>query len=124
MAKNERLFRGEHVELPTATGLKSGDPIVVGLIVGVLEIDAEAASPFMATVDIHGGVYQFTVKGIGASAANTALTIGGGVYYNVASTPKLSGDPAGTLFGYLLDPVASAATAATGVSVRVKIKTV
>lgn len=127
MANNQKVFEGHHLPLPVGTGKLSGDPVVVGKLVGICETNADASG--MATVDISGAVYALSVGGVGPSG-NAAVLVGGTVYYNAAATPKINGDTAGTEFGTVIGTafpysvaigqtaVASAGTATVHVKLR------
>lgn len=87
--------------LPTLTGLKSGDPVCVGQIPGVLLIDALAASPYNATIQMDG-VFALSVSAAGA------IAIGDILYYHAGSTPKINDTASGGIrFGYAMEAIAS-----------------
>jgi predicted RecA/RadA family phage recombinase len=100
---------GTNIEVPTATGMDSGDPFVTGTYQPcVLLTDAGAASPYNATVKTEG-IFDLSVKahnGIG----NQAIAIGDAVYWHAGDTPKLSCNSARTFFGIALEAVASSET--------------
>jgi predicted RecA/RadA family phage recombinase len=105
---------GRRLFLTVGTGVKSGDPVVVGQIAGVALIDADASG--MATVDTQG-VYSLSVKAVD-SAGNSAVAVGDAIYYVDADTPKLSKKDTGVLFGYALETIAAGQTA----TIKVKLK--
>lgn len=113
MAKNF-VKEGLRHQFAVTAGLKSGDPVVIGQIPGVLETDADAANK--AVVNLTG-VFNLSVKGVDASA-NAAVAVGDAIYYVQADTPKLSKKNTGVLFGYALGAVVSGAT--TTIEVRLK----
>lgn len=117
MSKNDRVYKGNSIPLTVTAGTKSGDPVVVGGFVGVAEIDADATTN-VATVDIGGGLYNFSVKGVTNGAANSAVAQGDLIYYSAGHTPKLDKDTTGVLFGVAWEPVSSGATTTIGVKVR------
>lgn len=91
----------------------SGDPVLVGQIPGVAEIDEESTGA--VTVDTRG-VYNLSVKGIDGGG-NSAVAVGDLIYYVTADTPKLSKKATGVRFGYALGTVTSGATATIAVKV-------
>lgn len=133
MALNEKVFEGHHVPLNVGVGVKSGDPVAFGngplALMGVAEIDADANG--MATVDLHGGVYSVSVKGVTNGAVNAVVNAGDTVYFSAGHTPKLDKDTTGVAWGTVLgvsfpytvaagaQVIASGATA----TVHVKVKT-
>lgn len=74
MALNEVYSPGRKFPVAVPAGVVSGDPIVVGSIVGVAQINR--TSDGVVTVDT-AGVYELTVTG--------AITLGAPVYAVVAS---------------------------------------
>ncbi|MFJ2298151.1 capsid cement protein [Oerskovia paurometabola] len=114
MAKNEVFRDADHLTLPVVTGTKSGDPVLVGSIVGVAQTDRDADGT--ATVWRKGG-HDFTVTG-----AITA--VGQPVYIAAAATgTRQTGltATAGTdvLFGYALATKAAGASTITVALARV-----
>jgi len=109
MAANQKRENGRHLRVtPTNGAATSGAPGLFGQMPGVAEDDV--ATDGMCTMDF-GGVYSLSVKGIDNSG-NAAITAGDIIYYDTATTPKLSADAVGTVrFGYALEDVGSAATA-------------
>lgn len=93
----------------------SGTPVLLGPVPGVALTDEDDDGD--VTVQF-GGVYDFPVKGAN-NAGNTAIAIGGSVFYDAGATPdELNADNTnGTLFGYALEAVASGATT----TIRVKL---
>ena len=113
MAKNH-VQKGKYLWLNVGTGVKSGDPVAVGQITGVVTIDADASG--YATVDT-GEVYDLSVKAVDGSG-NSPVAIGDAIYYVAADTPKLSKKTAGVLFGHALEAIATGATD----TINVKLK--
>jgi predicted RecA/RadA family phage recombinase len=116
MATNE--VYGAHANLNVActdpATPASGDPVLFGQIPGVALTDEDADGN---TVIADAGVFELSVKGID-NAGNAAITAGDKVYYDTATTPKLSADDTGTVFfGYALEDVGSGATA----TIKVKV---
>ena len=107
MAKNELLNPGRRITIAVPAGVVSGDPVVVGELVGVAQIDRQ--SDGNTTIDTEG-VYELTVTG--------AITLGAPVYAVVASglvTSLTATSTSNTRFG-----IALAAQGSTG-KVPVKI---
>jgi predicted RecA/RadA family phage recombinase len=105
MAKNY-VQEGRRPFLTVGAGVNSGDPVVVGQIIGVAVINADANN--QATIDTEG-VYDLNVKAIDG-VGNSAVAVGDAIYYVNADTPKLSKKNTGVLFGYALEAVAAGAT--------------
>src|SRR6476469_1473571 len=84
----------------------SGDPVLVGQIPGVAEIDETTDGN--VTVDTKG-VYNLSVKGVDGGG-NSAVAIGDIIFYVTADTPKLSKKATGVRFGYALGVVLTGAT--------------
>ena len=111
MAKNH-VQCGHHLNLVVPAGTKSGDPVVIGQIAAVAEIDADATTN-KATIDTED-VYNLSVKAID-DLGNSAVVIGDPIYFVAADTPKLSKKASGVLFGTALAAVTSGATASIDV---------
>lgn len=97
MATNRKFAQTNLTDkLPTATGLKSGAPYVVGKIPCVLLTDAEAASPYNATVQLDG-IFSLSVQ-----AESADIAVGDKLYYDADDvTTKLTNDASGNaLYGY------------------------
>lgn len=128
MAKNRYLAEARRLTLNVAAvagsgagGLVlSGDPVAVGDLVGVAQIDevTAAADPLLgqATVDT-GGAYNLSVKGHDGTS-DAAIAVGAKVYYNTGDTPHLNVRVAGVLFGHALAAVVSGATTTIPVRLR------
>lgn len=86
---------------------RSGDPVVVGQIPGVLATDAPANG--VGTM-YRDGIWNVSVKGINAGG-NAAIPEGAILYFTAADTPPLSGKNTGVRWGYALQGVGSGATA-------------
>ena len=90
MAKNQRYSNALHISIPVPEGVKSGDPVQVGNINGVAQIDREADGT--ATIWLDGS-WLIEVTG--------ATTVGAPVYITTDGT--LSADEAdGTPWGIAL----------------------
>lgn len=85
---------------------KSGDPVVVGKIPGVLAADPTSAG--VGTI-YRDGIWNLSVKGDDGSSA--AIPEGAILYFTAADTPPLSSKSSGVRFGYALKGVSSGATA-------------
>ena len=104
MATNQVYANAQHIPLPVPTGTKSGDPVLVGSLVGVAIIDRDTVDG-QATV-WRDGAWNLTVAG--------AVTVIGAPLYIAAAgqgtrQTKLT-VTAGTdvLFGYALATKAAA----------------
>lgn len=60
MALNEVFKPGDRLPVPVPAGVVSGNPVVVGSLIGVAQISRDAAG--YVTIDT-AGVYEFTVTG-------------------------------------------------------------
>jgi len=105
MAKNY-VQKGHYLWLTVGAGVKSGDPVAVGQIIGVATIDADANN--QATVDTKG-VYDLSVKAIDGGG-NSAVSVGDAIYYVSGDTPKLSKKTSGVLYGYALEAITASST--------------
>lgn len=87
MALNEIFKIGKSISLPVPTGIKSGDPVRVGVLNGVAIVDE--GSGFNAdgytSVDLFGG-HLFEIDGAGEAA----VTIGTAVYITSAGALTLT----------------------------------
>ena len=107
MAANKHFEMGIQLNLAVASGVLSGDPVVVGNLAGVALTDRDSSGN--ATVDFSG-VYTLSVKGVN-DAGNVAVAVGDAIYFVSGDTPKLSKKSgAGILFGYALGAVTSSST--------------
>lgn len=97
---------GRRLWLEVGEGVKSGEPVAVGQLTGVVVADADSNK--YATVDTEG-VYSLSVKGIDGSG-NKAVSVGDAIYYTAGDTPKLNKKNNGTLFGYAYGTVESGET--------------
>lgn len=92
--KNEAITPGTELSLPVPAGTLSGEPVVVGGLVGVAATDRGKGGNIAthATVLLDGRVYEFNVDGA-ISGAGTAIY--------VTSTRTLTTTATGnTLFGH------------------------
>lgn len=100
---------GKNLLMPTVTGAESGDAFVIGSYLPcVLLTDADAASPYNATVKTEG-VFDLSVKGHDGSS-NAAVAIGALLYWTDKDTP-LDLDSSEDPFGIALEAVDSGSTA-------------
>ena len=103
MATNEVFRDADHISLPVVSGTKSGDPVLVGSLVGVAQTDRDADG--IATV-WRNGAHNLTVAG-------AVTAVGAPVYIAAAGNgtrqTKVT-TTAGTdiLFGYALATKAAA----------------
>lgn len=112
MATNRKYATTRTLRLGVASPTVSGDPVVVGGVVGVALTDY-SADDAMATVDL-GGAYDLSVKGVNG-AGNVAVSVGDPLYFVSGDTPVLSKKATGSFFGYALEAIDSGATATIGV---------
>jgi hypothetical protein len=122
VAKNRRVNAGNIIPLTVPSTAKSGDPFANGTsalpgFAGVLLTDPDATTN-VATVDVSGGIFNLSVKGVTNGAANSAVVQGDQLFYNPAHTPKVDKDTTGILFGVAWEPVTSGATTTIGVRCR------
>lgn len=108
---NNKVQEGDVLTLAVPVGTVSCDPVLVGGIVGVAEIDRDTDGE--ATVATEG-VFDLSVKAI-TDAGNEAIGIGDPLYINLADTPKISKKASGHFFGYALETVSSGSTATINV---------
>lgn len=99
------LQDGYSVFMPTADGLRSGAPFVLGNHVPcVLNTDAEAASPYNAVCATRG-IFNLLVWGWDGSA-RVDVAVGDPLYFNAGgTTAKLNKDTAQKFFGIALGTV-------------------
>lgn len=94
MAQNEILSPGRRLTVPVPAGVVSGDPVVVGAIVGVAQIDRTADG--VVTIDTQG-VHEFTVTGaVAAFGTIIYAVVAAGL---VTSLTTSDGSGANTRFG-------------------------
>jgi predicted RecA/RadA family phage recombinase len=105
MATN-KVYDDGTIYLAVGAGITSGDPVLVGTIVGVALIDRDTDG--YAVID-PANVYDLSVKGINAGG-NVAVAVGDKIYYVAADTPKLNKKTSGKFFGKALEAIASGAT--------------
>lgn len=114
--KNEVRDRAEQISLPVPEGTVAGDPVVVGAIVGVAQIDRGEDTPEEATVKTVGS-YNLAVTAKDGEA-NDPVAIGDKLF--IDGEGNLSKTEAeGTFFGYALEAVAEGETA----TIEVKLAT-
>lgn len=121
MAKNKK-YDGLHITLlesqmvhPThADGfVDSGDPVVIGQLVGVA-LQSGAATTDLITVDTVG-VYELSV--LANDGAAVAVAVGDALFIN-ATTAVISKTAAGVPFGHALETVSSGATSVIDVRIQ------
>lgn len=110
MALNEKFFEGHQLPVNVGAGIKSGAPFAVGRMVGVCNIDADGTTN-VASVDFHGGVYEFIVDGVNQSG-NSAVVVGDDVYFVTGDTIKMSKKNTGVLAGVAIGTAANPSPAA------------
>lgn len=113
MAKNRIFAHGRNISVAVShpTTPASGQPVRVGPLVGVAEINEQADGT--TSVDFGPAVYDLSVKGVGDSG-NVAVAVGDQLYYvdaDVGSgTGFLSKKDSGRYAGVALETVSSGAT--------------
>lgn len=109
--KNEAFRPGGELSLPVPSGTKSGEPVVVGALVGVAATDRGAGGNIAthASVLIDGRVYQLDVDGAIANAGTP-------IYITTTRTLTITSGGSNVLFGHSV-PAAdgSFTTKSTGV---------
>lgn len=109
MAKNISYNFIDQVTLPVTEGTKSGDPVVVGGLVGVAVNDRD--SDGNSEVKIKGApAVAVSVKAIDVTG-DSAVAKGDKIYLVDADTPKLSKKATGTLYGYAYGTITAGGTA-------------
>jgi predicted RecA/RadA family phage recombinase len=99
---------GKKMQMPTATGAKSGDAFVIGgSLPCVLLTDAEAAAPYNATVQTEG-VFDLSVTGEDGTGSS-AVVVGDMLYWTDKDT-ALNKDSSKDAFGIALEAVGSGET--------------
>lgn len=106
MATNQVYANAQHIPLPVPAGTKSGDPVLVGDLVGVAVIDIEADG--QATV-WRDGAYNFSVTGAVTEIGSPVYIAAAGQGTRQTGLTVTAGSD--VLFGYAL------ATKAAGASV-------
>lgn len=92
----------------------SGDPVVVGLLSGVVSVTAVSGD---SAVVEKTGVYSLSVEAVGAG-----ITGGAAIYHHAGSTPVLNNtSAAGVLFGYADAGITTITTGATA-TINVMLK--
>ena len=110
MATNREHKDGTHLYLPVASGVESGDPVMVGSLPGVALIDRDDNDS--ATVQTNG-VYNLAVHAHDGSAG-AAISVGDVVYFDGTT---INVDSSESRFGYALDAITSGSTE----TIRVKV---
>lgn len=108
MATNKVFERGVALRLPVGSTILSGQPCIVGNILGVAATDYSATDT-AASVD-REGVYNLTVNAVN-DAGNVAVAAGDAIYYVGTDAIVLSKKKSGRFFGYAMDAVTSGSNA-------------
>lgn len=125
MAKNEVFRYGDHISLPVPTGTISGDPVKVGQLVGVAQVDratvptgtnpgggnAEGSSSIW-----RNGAHKLKVDGAVTAIGTPVYFQGDGTTRNDTLTTTVGTN---TLFGYALETKTAAIAPITVVIARV-----
>ena len=102
MAINEKFCYGDHMSLPVPTGVKPGEPVVIGSLVGVAQTgEGGGGNPAGNATVVLTGVFDLTVSDAVASVGLPIYITAARVLTNVAT--------GNTLFGYALATKAAAA---------------
>jgi predicted RecA/RadA family phage recombinase len=96
MATNEVFEDADHIYGAVPVGTLSGDPVVLGQIPGVAQIDRDSSGK--ATI-ARRGMHKLTVNGVDGGG-NSAVAAGDILYHTQADTIKLSKKATGVRFGY------------------------
>lgn len=113
MAKNRIYAYGRNIPVAVShpTTPASGQPVRVGSLVGVAEINEQADGT--TTVDFGPAVYDLSVKGV-ADSGNSAVAVGDSLFYVDADvgtgTGFLSKKDSGRFAGVALETVGSGST--------------
>lgn len=83
MAKNERFDNGYHITVPVPAGVDSGEPVVVGELVGVALISRDADGE--CVIDTRG-VYDLTVTGAIDFGDPVYAVVAGGLVTSLTAT--------------------------------------
>ena len=95
--KNEVFRDADRLSLPVIDGTVSGDPVVVGSLIGVAATDKGAGGNVAENATVwRKGAYRLTVS-TAVSAVGTAL------YFATGSKKLTTTATANTLFGYALE---------------------
>lgn len=121
MATNARFDGlGRTRSLPVASGVKSGDPVVVGGLVGVALTDRQGDADTSETGNVAGsatvalsGAFDVTVTGA-AAGAGAAVYITSGGALNMTSSGN-------TLFGYTIPGATDGSKGASAGVITVEI---
>ena len=103
MAKNTKLYKGDNLRLEVGAGVESGDPVVVGEIVGVALTDANDDN--IATIRTKGSA-TLSVE----DTATGGISVGDIIYIDNADN-TLDNTDTNIRFGYALEEVADGQTA-------------
>ncbi|MCW2132892.1 DUF2190 family protein [Arthrobacter sp. VKM Ac-2550] len=93
MAKNQRYTNALHISVTAPRDIKSGDPVRVGSICGVAQIDAKSGEKVTVWLD---GSYDLTVTGAIASEGMPVYITSAGALNTTAAGNFLFGVALGT----------------------------
>lgn len=96
MARNEHFHDAERLSLPVPDGTKSGDPVIVGSLVGVAQTDKGKGGNDAGNATVWcKGAFDVPVTG-------SVTQIGSPVYIPTAGGALTTTATSNTLFGYAL----------------------
>ncbi|MEI6126403.1 MAG: DUF2190 family protein, partial [Pseudomonadota bacterium] len=108
---NNKIQKGEVLNLAPSGGATVNNPVMVGNLKGVAAVTIASGS--LGAVDTEG-VFDLSVKAVN-DAGNVAVAIGDQIYFNDNDTPKLTKKRSGKFFGYALEAITSGSTATINV---------
>lgn len=111
MATNEVFRDADHISLPVVAGTLSGDPVVVGQLVGVAQTKRGEGGnlPTHATVHLKGA-HKLVVDGAVTVIGSPVYYVGDGTTRNAQLTTTGTSN---TLFGHALETKAAGAAEIT-----------
>lgn len=104
MAINEIFREADMLSLPVASGVKTGDPVIVGSLIGVAQTDradSTATPPVFGGGNPDGNASVWT-EGAFLLSVTGAVTVGAPIYITSAGALNVTAS-GNTLFGYSLD---------------------
>lgn len=124
MAANEMYRDGDRISLPVGAGVKSGEPFIIGELVGWAQTDSAeqigtAGRSAIETSQADGwascvlvGVFKYPVTATGAATVGTKVYITPGRVLTLAAAGGTNKP-----FGYLIESIAAAGSPKKGVKV-------
>ena len=106
--RNEKFHDGDYLSLPVPAGRKTGDPVKVGSLVGVLATNrADSASGEVGGGNVDGNASVWLRGVFNLSVTGAIANVGDPVYIDGANALNVTNTH--TLFGYALSTKAAAA---------------